>query len=69
MSSLADKIKAKGLRPTDIAEKAGVSQAYVSMLLNGRRSNPSALVMSRIVDASDGALTVDDFLRAPRSAA
>lgn len=62
MSSLAQKLKAKGLKATDVAEKAGVSQSYLSMLMNGQRSNPSAQTITRLVQASDGALSVEDFM-------
>ena len=62
MSSLAHKLKAKGLKATDVAEKAGVSQSYLSMLMNGQRSNPSAQTITRLVQASDGALSVEDFM-------
>lgn len=69
MSSLANKLKAKGLTASDVAVKANLTHSYVSMLLSGRRSNPSAQVMKKLVDASDGAWTVDDFVQASRSAA
>ena len=37
---------------TDIANKAGISKAYLSELLNGKKKNPSTDVVMRLEKAS-----------------
>jgi transcriptional regulator with XRE-family HTH domain len=62
MKALTAKIKSNGITAKAIAERAGLSPSYVSMLLNGQRSNPSASVVGKIVAASGGALSHEDFI-------
>lgn len=64
MAKPIDRIKARGLTLTALAERAGVTTGYVSLLLSGERRNPSAVVIKKLVEASDGALTAADFIEA-----
>lgn len=41
----------KGLTQTEVAERAGVDQAYITMLERGKRKNPTLIVLERIADA------------------
>ena len=43
--------KSRGLTQTEVAERAGVDQAYITMLERGKRKNPTLIVLERIADA------------------
>lgn len=53
--ALADRLRterlSKGMSPSALAEKAGISKAYVSQLEGGAQENPSLDVLKRISDA------------------
>jgi transcriptional regulator with XRE-family HTH domain len=40
--------EAKGLTQEQIAQKAGVTEAYISMLESGARKNPSLAMLKRL---------------------
>jgi len=48
LKSLREK---KGLTMQELADKAGVSDAYIAMLETGKRKNPSLAALRRIAKA------------------
>jgi len=52
-----------GLSQADLAASVGVQKATISRIEKGKRT-PSMGLVARIVEASDGALSADDFLPA-----
>lgn len=48
--------KMKGLSQSDLAERVGVTQGYISHLETGRKEYPSIRVLSRIATTLDVAL-------------
>lgn len=62
---LGDKIKslreAKKLDQKDIAEKAGITPAYLSQIEKNIRKNPSTRVLNKIADALG--VSVDEFFK------
>ena len=53
----------KRFTQSDLANKIGVSRAYISLLLNNKR-DPSAGLIRRIELATDGDVTARDLLDA-----
>ena len=43
-----------------IASELGISESYLSKILNGRRT-PSIKMLHRIKDMTEGKVTIDDF--------
>lgn len=60
---LGDKIKSirlnKNISAKKLSESTGLTQAYLSMLENNKRKNPSTEVLQKIADALD--VSVNDF--------
>lgn len=50
-SALQDFMDGDGIRPTDLAELANISESYVSQLRSGKKTVVSAAVLKRIADA------------------
>lgn len=65
--TLADFLKINNIRQADFAEQIGRSAAYVSMISRGQIW-PSRDVVSRIVSATGGLVTANDFMRAEEAA-
>lgn len=57
---LADWLVTQNVTDTDMARQLGVSQAAVTRYRRGERI-PEAAIMTRIVDATAGAVTPNDF--------
>lgn len=55
-------LKKNGIRPGQFAKKAGMSAMAVSRYLRGRRPSFSGLV--KIEKATDGQVTMKDFIKA-----
>lgn len=51
----------------DIAEEAGITDAYLSELMSGKKKNPSAHVLRSLSEVLG--VTVNDFYRKPPSSA
>lgn len=66
---LADWQETHAVTDTDMARQIGVSQAAVTRYRRGERI-PEAAIMARIVDATAGAVTPNDFygVRLPHTA-
>lgn len=62
---LQDYLRRHQLSPKAFAERINVSSVTVTRYMTGAR-RPDWDVMSRIVDATDGAVTADDFLTVER---
>lgn len=60
--TLSDFLEKKSIRQTDFAEQIGMSSAYVSMLCRGKIW-PSRDVLHRIVAATGGKVTANDFMK------
>lgn len=50
--------RARGLRQGDVAERAGISESYLSLLERGLRTDPSVTALSSIAEALDVPLPV-----------
>lgn len=48
----------KSLTQAKLAQKCGLSQAYINELENGRKTNPSVEVLKRLADALDVPVSV-----------
>ena len=59
--TLAEWITARKITHAAAAELLGVSQAYMTMLVNGRRKNPRVELLQRIHEVTDGDVTLHDF--------
>jgi len=59
--TLAEWITARKITHAAAATLFGVSQAYVTMLINGVRSNPRVQLLKRIHDVTNGDVTLHDF--------
>ena len=64
MSKLRAYRSEHGLSQADFAKSVGVKKATISRIEKGRRT-PSMGLVSRMVEASSGALTADDFMPEP----
>jgi transcriptional regulator with XRE-family HTH domain len=60
-------ISRSGRPPREIAEAIGVTEAYLSELISGRKKNPSALVLLAL--SEELKITVNDLYRRPPTAA
>lgn len=65
--NLADYLLAKNIRRTDFAEMIGVSQSYVTQLCQGQIW-PGRDIASKIIEATNGDVTPNDFIRETGSA-
>ena len=61
MSKLKQYRTAKGLSQEDFAKSVGVQKAAISRIEQGKRV-PSMGLVARIVEASDGELSANDFM-------
>ena len=59
--TLAEWVAAHKLTHAAAAELLGVSQAYMTMLVNGVRSNPRVELLQRIHEVTNGDVTLHDF--------
>lgn len=62
-------ITRKGLTQAEFAELADVSQPTISRLLNGVGPRPSWKTLAKIHEATNGAVSANDFLRSQLQAA
>lgn len=60
---LADYLRDRQIRPSALALAIGLSPSTVTRILRGERT-PSLSLIARIREATDGAVTADDFLPA-----
>lgn len=58
--TLADYLSSNGLRPSQFAKLAGVPATTIWRVLKGER-NPGLLLMKKIMEATDGHVTPNDF--------
>lgn len=56
-----------GRQQEDIAAAAGITDAYLSELISGKKKNPSAHVLRAL--SEELGITINDFYRKPPSAA
>jgi transcriptional regulator with XRE-family HTH domain len=56
----------RGVQPRDLADAVGISEGYMSELVNGKKHNPSLAVLMKIVDRL-GLERVDDLFQPPPS--
>ena len=56
-----------GRQQEDIAESAGITDAYLSELMSGKKKNPSAHVLFAL--SEELGITINDFYRKPPSQA
>lgn len=61
--TLKDYLAASRLSATDFAQKVGITRHYAARLARGERI-PRTDLMRRIVDATEGAVTANDFFEA-----
>jgi hypothetical protein len=59
-TKLSEYLQTQGVSETDMARQIGVSQVAVNRYRRGERI-PEAAIMARIVQATDGAVTPNDF--------
>jgi len=59
--TLAEWVAAHKLTHAAAADLLGVSQAYMTMLIHGRRKNPRVELLQRIHEVTDGDVTLHDF--------
>jgi len=61
MVTFSQWVSQQGCSHETIADRLGVSRAYVTQLVGGHKS-PSLAVIRRIIDVSDGTLTADSLI-------
>lgn len=59
-------IAQSGRQQEDIADSAGITDAYLSELISGKKKNPSAHVLRAL--SEELKITVNDFYRKPPTA-
>lgn len=65
MNKLAQWLQQNGIRRSDFAALVDVSPSYVTLLCSGSAVWPGRDVAARIREATNGAVTADDFLPQP----
>lgn len=64
MNALDTYLKANGIKNAAFALQVGASEATISRLRSGKQT-PSYPLLSRIAEATNGAVTPNDFLPLP----
>lgn len=62
MNRLAQWLEENGISRSAFAERIGVSPSYVTLLCSDEAAWPGRGVAARIAEATDGAITINDFL-------
>ncbi len=68
LMTLAEWIKSEGITRSSAARRLGVSPSYLTELCQGKRF-PSAGLACRIVDESEGLVTLRELVNGPKAAA
>jgi len=56
----------RGIQPRDLADEVGISEGYMSELVNGKKRNPSISILMKIADRL-GLRSMDDLFQPPPS--